>query len=32
MKTINIDGVDYVEKIEAFADSEHVCVIAERAS
>lgn len=30
MKTINIDGVDYVEKIEAYADSEHVCVIADR--
>ena len=30
MKEININGTVYVEKAEAYADSEHVCVIADR--
>lgn len=27
MKTINIDGIDYVEKAAAYEDGNHVCVI-----
>lgn len=30
METININGKEYVEKGEAYKDSEHVCVIADR--
>lgn len=30
METININGKDYVEKTDAYKDSEHVCVIADR--
>lgn len=30
METININGKEYVEKSEAYKDSEHVCIIADR--
>lgn len=30
MASININGTEYVEKTEAYRDSEHVCVIADR--
>lgn len=29
-EAININGKEYVEKAEAYKDSEHVCVIADR--
>lgn len=30
MEIININGKEYVEKTEAYKESEHVCVIADR--
>lgn len=30
MESININGKEYVEKTDAYKDSEHVCVIADR--